>query len=140
MVENSPSARRLLQDILLRLGGELPNLRAAGSVAEALLQFASWRPDVVFVDMELGPIEGQPEAPPPSPHDPKDGAELAQLFLRRDPQVRIVICSATDPSDPRLVDLREEPNVAFLVKPLLAVRVDELLRGLRTVRPPRTPP
>jgi CheY-like chemotaxis protein len=130
VVEDSPSARRLLQDVLLRLGAELPNLRVAGTVVEALTLFTQWRPDIVFVDVELRAPQGTPMAPEvsrPAAHDPKDGAELAALFLSRDPTVRVIVCSATDPSDARVTRLVSEGKVEFIMKPLLAARVEEIL-------------
>jgi CheY-like chemotaxis protein len=130
VVEDSPSARRLIQDVLLRLGAELPNLRVAGTVVEALTLFTQWRPNVVFLDVELrsAPTNGLAPTPPPSSaQDPKNGAELAILFLSRNPGVRVILCSATDPSDPRVADLVAEGKVEFIVKPLLAARVEEVL-------------
>ncbi len=130
VVEDSPSARRLIQDVLLRLGAELPNLRVAGSVVEALTLFTQWRPNVVFLDIELrnAPAGGLGTVGPrPSPQDPKNGAELALLFLGRNPGVRVILCSATDPSDPRVADLVAQGKVEFIVKPLLAARVEEVL-------------
>lgn len=130
VVEDSPSARRLIQDVLLRLGAELPNLRVAGTVVEALTLFTQWRPNVVFLDVELrsAPAAGLgPAGPRPAPQDPKNGAELAMLFLGRNPGVRVILCSATDPSDPRVADLVTQGKVEFIVKPLLAARVEEVL-------------
>jgi CheY-like chemotaxis protein len=130
VVEDSPSARRLLQDVLIRLGVELPNLRLAGSVLEALTTFTNWRPNVVFVDIELRPppttLTSTP-LPPSSPNDPKDGAELAQLFLTRNPSVRVIVCSAADPSDPRIAKLVQAGRVDFITKPLLAARIEAAL-------------
>jgi CheY-like chemotaxis protein len=130
VIEDSPSARRLIQDILLRLGAELPNLRVAGTVLEGLTLFTQWRPDVVFVDLELKPVAstGLPsDAPSPSPRDPKDGAELAELFLTRNPSVRVILCSASDPADPRVAALVDSGKAEFIMKPLLAARVEEVL-------------
>jgi CheY-like chemotaxis protein len=141
VVEDSPSARRLMQEILLRLGAELPNLRVASTVIEGLTLFTQWRPDVAFVDLELRPSAptGLPSnSPAPSPHDPKDGAELAQLFLQRNAGVRVILCSATDPRDPRVAALVDSGKAEFIMKPLLAARVEEVLaRGKSpgTIRP-----
>jgi CheY-like chemotaxis protein len=137
VIEDSPSARRLLQDVLLRLGAELPNLRMAGTVLEGLTTFTEWRPQVVFIDVELGRGEtasGTAPAVTPSPRDPVDGAELARLILSRNPTVKVVICSATDPSDRRVAPLVQNRQVEFITKPLLASRVEEVLaRAVPTV-------
>lgn len=130
VVEDSPSARRLMQDVLLRLGAGLPNIRVVSSIVEALTVFSQWHPEVVFVDVELrSPAVGSlpAETPPSSDRDPKDGAALASLFLKRDPGVRIIFCTAADPSDPRVSDLVSHHPVELIVKPLLASRVEEVL-------------
>jgi CheY-like chemotaxis protein len=141
VVEDSPSAQRLMQDILLRLGVELPNLRLAGTAREALTIFTQWRPDLVFVDIELRPGPPAPAMDVPTPSgrpDPRDGVELARLFRTRDPSVTILISSATDPSDPRLVALRSEGPVEALTKPLLASRVEEVLNRISATPRPRS--
>jgi CheY-like chemotaxis protein len=133
VVEDSPSARRLLQDVLLRLGAELPDLRLVGSVVEALTVFAQWRPDTVFVDIELGkgdPVRARAAGSNASAHDPKDGVELATLLLARHPALRVIVCTATDPTDPRVARLRAEGRVQFITKPLLASRVADALQIL----------
>jgi CheY-like chemotaxis protein len=140
VVEDSPSARRLLQDVLLRLGAELPNLRMAGTVLEALTTFTEWRPQVVFVDVELG--HGTATSPTAatgtrSPSDPTDGAELALLILARHPSVRVIVCSATDPSDPRVARLVQDGRVEVITKPILASRVEEVLGRIVPATPAR---
>jgi len=138
VVEDSPSAQRLLQDILLRLGAQLPDLRVATTVVEALSIVAQWRPDLVFVDIELRatrPVPPVGDGPAPGPHDPRDGVELARLLRSRNPSVAIVVSSATDPSDPRVAALRAEPRVDILTKPLLASRVEEVLVHLTETTP-----
>ena len=131
VVEDSPSAQRLLQGILLRLGAQLPDLRIASTVVEALTVFAQWRPDLVFVDVELHPATPPIAAPGPTPasaNDPRDGVELARLIRSRDPTVAIVISTARDPSDPRIAALRSEGRTELLTKPLIASRVEEVLQ------------
>jgi CheY-like chemotaxis protein len=133
IVDDSPSSRRLLQDVLLRLGVTLPNLRVASTIPEALVTFTQWRPDLAIVDVELNhappPSGGIPPmaTPPPSPSDPKDGAELVVLFRRRNPALRVVVCSATDPSDPRLKAVGKDARVEFVMKPVLAARLEDAL-------------
>ena len=97
VVEDSGSSRRLLQEILVRLGIDLPSLRVAGSITEAMVLFSQWHPQLAIVDLEL---RGDPSiATPPSPQDPKDGAELASHFLARNPAIRVIVCSAADASE-----------------------------------------
>jgi CheY-like chemotaxis protein len=136
VVEDSPSARRLLQDVLLRLGAELRNLRVASTVVEALTLFSQWRPDLVFVDVELRADAGTSpafELTSSTNRDPKDGVELAKLFLARHPGVRVIVCTAADASEPRVAELIQEPRVQFIMKPVLAARVEKLLTQSRTV-------
>jgi CheY-like chemotaxis protein len=136
VVEDSPSAQRLVQEILLRLGAQLPDLRIAGTVVEALTIFSQWRPDLVFVDIELRaePVAAATrDTPTPGRPEPRDGIELARLIRSRNPSVAIVVSSAADPSDPRVAALRTEPRVEFLTKPLLASRVAETLTRLAVV-------
>jgi CheY-like chemotaxis protein len=129
-VEDSPSARRLLQDILLRLGADLENLRLAGTISEATELFARWHPDLVFLDLQLGSpdaAEGASASASSSPETVQDGVGLAVLFRREDPEVRIIICTASDPDDPRVAHMLRGGDVDFIVKPMLAARVEELL-------------
>jgi CheY-like chemotaxis protein len=142
VVEDSPSARRLMQDVLVRLGAELPSLRVAGTVGEALQQFTDWRPEVVFVDIELDRGDATTisvDAPRRLDRDPKDGVELAEFMLRRDPRVHVILCSATDPSDPRIARLMANGKVHFILKPLRAARVEEMLSLVGPAPVPRRP-
>jgi CheY-like chemotaxis protein len=133
VVEDSASSRKLLHDVLLRLGVELPNLRVAPTILEAQVLFTQWRPDVAIIDVEL-PATPPPglsgAAPVPSPQDPKNGAELAARFRSRNPAVKIVVCSASDPSDPRVAPLLRSGEVEFVMKPVVASRIEDVLAKL----------
>lgn len=137
VVEDSPSARKLMQELLLRLGVPLPDLRLAATASEALQLFAQWRPDVVFVDLELRLPPDVPAAPPPAPGGPTNGAELGLQMLARDPAVQLVVCSATDPTDSPMAHLVREGKVLSIVKPVLAAKVQQVLASLGT---PGAPP
>jgi DNA-binding NarL/FixJ family response regulator len=65
--------------------------------------------------------------PAPKPQDPKDGAELASHFLARSPGMRVVLCSASDPSDARLRSLLDAGKAEFVMKPVLAAQLREVL-------------
>jgi CheY-like chemotaxis protein len=128
VVEDSPSARKLMQELLLRLGVTLPNLRLAASAAESVQYVAQWRPDLVILDVELRPpADGTPVPAAPPGVSAMNGAELALHFLSRNPSLKVVICSASDPSDPRLRELVQKGTVEFIVKPVLAAKVQEVL-------------
>ena len=136
VVEDSPSARKLLQALFLRLGIELPNLRLVATEEEALQMFTQWHPDIVFLDLELRPppggtLAGGNDGARPAPK----GADLAFQFLKRNPQVKIVVCSARDPADSPVGDLVRSGAIQGLVKPVLAAKVQEALARAA----PRTP-
>jgi CheY-like chemotaxis protein len=134
VVEDSPSARRLLQELLLRLGVALSELRLAATVPEALQVVAQWHPDIVFLDLQLRP-PGDVGALPSGAADPlvaypKTGGELALQLLKRNPSLKIVVCSASDPIHSEVGDLVRKGKVESIVKPILAGRVKEILDKL----------
>lgn len=142
-VEDSPSARQLLQAILLKLGVTLPDLRLASNVSEALQVFTQWRPEVVFVDMELKAVLGASApptatgAPPPSAREVQmNGPELAVHMLERNPQLKLIVCTAADPQDPRVVTVMKRGAQDVIVKPVTAARVEEVLKRVTAPRAP----
>jgi CheY-like chemotaxis protein len=134
-VEDSASARKLLQEILLRLGLTLPDLRLAANAREALQLFAEWRPNVVLLDMDLG---RSPTSPSGSAEGDSgiDGHELGRRFLERDPGVKLVIVTALDRDSPPVKALEQKGAAAVITKPVLAARVREVLTGFA---PPMVP-
>lgn len=145
VVEDSPSARKLMQELLLRLGATLPDLRLSSTVGESLQLFTQWRPQVVFVDLELRTppdlTPAQRAAQPVVANAPKDGVELALHFRSRDPAVRIIVCSASEPDGTPLAELVRQGKVEAIVKPILAARLQEVLRRVlpRSAARPRRP-
>jgi CheY-like chemotaxis protein len=143
VVEDSPSARKLLQDLLTRLGVGLPDLRIAPTVPEALQIFAQWRPDIVFIDLQLQhPLDSPtPNQGGASASYPKNGGELAMQLLQRTPSIKIVICSASDPSGSEVADLVAKGKMQSIVKPILAAKVRTVLEkfGVATGNAPQRP-
>jgi CheY-like chemotaxis protein len=142
VVEDSPSARKLLQEVLLRLGASLPNLRLASTVAEALPLFSQWRPDVLFVDLDLRtPVDATAAqlAATPTANAPKNGAELAVLFLSREPSLKVVVCSASEPTGTVIADAVRSGKVQAIVKPVLAAKVREALKASLSPAPAGAP-
>ena len=131
VVEDSPSARKLMQELLLHLGATLPDLRLSSSVGEAMQVFTQWRPEYVFVDLELRPppdmTSAQLAAQPAPANSPKNGAELALRFLERDPGLKVIVCSASEPTGTVVADLVRQGKVKAIIKPVLAARVQEAL-------------
>ncbi len=132
-VEDSPSARKLFQGLLLRLGVGLPDLRFASNSSEALQLFTQWRPDLVFIDVELRaqqaarPTTLGASPPEPNPPAPVDGDELARQLLDRNPRLNLVVVTAFDRDNPRVKALVQRGAADVIVKPVLAARVQEVL-------------
>jgi CheY-like chemotaxis protein len=135
-VENSASAQRLMQAVLLKLGVGLPDLRLAGSSSEAMQLFTSWRPDVVFVDLDLGSSFPRTANPGTNGKD-VDGDDLARQLLSRNPRLNVVVVTAYDRDHPRVKAILADGARDVIMKPLRAQRIQEALALCAT---PRVPP
>jgi CheY-like chemotaxis protein len=130
-VEDSPSARRLFQAVLLHLGYALQELRLASSASEALQLYTQWHPDIVFLDIELngarlGPTPtGAP--PPPDGSADLDGDTLGLQLLERNPRLPLVVVTAYDPDHPRVRSIVDRGAAAVITKPVRAAHVKEIL-------------
>jgi CheY-like chemotaxis protein len=139
VVEDSPSARKLIQELLLRLGASLPDLRLAATVPEALQLFASWEPQIAIVDLQLRGSSAPGNAPSaPGPNVPTGGAELALELLHRNPGLKVIICSASEPEDTALKPLLQKGRILSMMKPVLASKLAEVLS--RATQPESTVP
>lgn len=143
VVEDSPSARRLLQGLLLRLGVTLPDLRLAATVPEALQLFTSWQPEIAIIDIELRPSPGPKPplgvGPDGAPREyAKNGAELALQLIQRDPELKVIVCSASEPDGTVLGPLVKKGRVLSMMKPLLASKVAAALAD--ATKPSTRPP
>lgn len=140
VIEDSPSARRLLQELLIRLGVSLPDLRLAATVPEALQLFTNWEPEIAIVDLQLrappdGKAAGAAVAGGVAP--PKNGAELALQLIQRNPNLKVIICSASEPEGTVLDPLLQKGRVLSMMKPVLAAKVAETLN--RAMQPAPAP-
>lgn len=139
VVEDSPSARKLLQALLLRLGVTLPNLRLAADTGEALRVLTAWQPEIAFVDLQLrGPAGGDAAVTGSGiAAAMKNGEDLAVEMLKRNPAMKVIICSASEPDSAVLVPLLKSGRVRSMVKPILAAKVAETLAAVSdSPRPP----
>jgi CheY-like chemotaxis protein len=134
VVEDSVSARRIIQDLLFQLGLNPQNLRLAGGPEEALRIAAEWSPELVFLDMELHPpgfVPGVTDPPPGPKGNPAsmNGDDLGRELLRRNPELKIVVVTAVDPGNPRVQSMRRA-GAEIVIKPVRAAGVAEVLGRL----------
>ena len=141
-IDDSASARKLFQALLLRLGVELPDLRFASDANEALQVFTKWHPDLVFVDIELkarspGQVPKVAVANPLSkaPAETVDGDTLTLQLLERNPHLHIVIVTASSRDHPRVRALLSRGVTDVIEKPVLAGKIEEVLKRLTGPRP-----
>jgi CheY-like chemotaxis protein len=134
-VDDSASARKVFQGVLTRLGVTLPDLRFASTAPEALQLFTQWRPELVFVDIDLktAPPRSSPTAAASNPGPSGgmgevDGDELAKVLLQRNPHLRLVVVTAYDSDHPRVKALLSQGASEVIVKPVMASRVQEVLQ------------
>lgn len=133
-MEDSSSARRVMQELLFGLGATAQNLRLASNSAEALQLLTEWPPDLVFLDVELRPDDAGAVGPPPHRGSKTDGLlngnDLGREFLQKKPDLPIVVVTALDASSPRVQELRKLGAVDVITKPVRAARVHEVLARL----------
>lgn len=141
-VEDSASARKVFQTVLLRLGVSLHDVRLASSAAEAVQLYQQWQPDLIFLDVELRPPvvrSAPPDGEGAPPALPVDGDGLADWLLRRDPELHLVVVTAYDRDHPRVRALLKRGVADVIVKPVLASRVQEILQRFSTEPGPARP-
>jgi CheY-like chemotaxis protein len=130
VVEDSRSARRLLQELLFRLGATPQNLRLVADANEALRVAAEWHPELILLDMELRATDNPSEPQPPDRPPILNGEDLGRQLLKADPKLPIVVVTALDPQHPRVRELRKTGAVDVIVKPVRAAKVQEVLERL----------
>jgi CheY-like chemotaxis protein len=131
-VEDSASARKVLQGVLTGLGVDVADVRLASDAAEAMRVATEWSPEVVFLDMDLqGPADGAAD-PPGAAVTSGDG--LGRAILRRSPRTPVVMVTALDRDDPRVKALLKDGAADVIMKPVRAARVQEVLQRLGFLR------
>jgi CheY-like chemotaxis protein len=127
-VDDSESARRLFRTLLVGLGVGPEELRLAADAPTGLREAAEWRPDVVFIDMELRTPDGGGPAPGDGgAKDPTTGDSLGRALLRQVPRPRVVVVTALDRDHPRVRALLADGAADAIMKPVRAARVHEVL-------------
>jgi CheY-like chemotaxis protein len=134
VIEDSSSARRVMQELLFGMGATPQNLRLARNSSEALQFAREWPPDLVFLDVELRPETGDGETTgmPEGRGAPRllNGDDLGKELLEMKPDLPIVVVTALDMENPRVQGLRKRGVVDVIMKPVRAARVQEVLTRL----------
>jgi CheY-like chemotaxis protein len=134
IIDDSPSARRNIQTVLQRIGFSASDLKSASTAEEAVQLFTQWRPGIVFLDLELR----TPTTPPAAKDAPvtPNGAELAFLFLARNPRVKLIVCSASNVEGTRVGAFAKAHTIEAMVKPIIASKILDVLVRMKAA-PPR---
>jgi twitching motility two-component system response regulator PilH len=120
VVDDSPTVRAVVGDMLARLGHKAPDVAFADGAEAALADFAARRPGVVLLDLELGPDGGAGA-----------GAELAKRILADDPKTRIILMTGFAETDDAVRGVVRQGAFGYLGKPL---RFEALQRVLGQVK------
>ena len=115
IIDDSPTIRLTLRKILEGLEADGSEVQEADGEEAALEQFRRQRPDVVFLDIELG-------------H--KDGHDVLRELLRIEPETRVILATSAARADERVTDALGQGAFAFVEKPL---RRDEIARVLAEI-------
>lgn len=134
LVEDSKAVRRSLAGILADMGVPDAHIREAADAQSAMDVFRSFRPDLVFLDIELVPDPDKREggAAAGLPRDGRpvaDGDAIALEMVAERPGTKVVIVSAFDGSDPRLKRVLARGIHSILPKPVRPSDVREILAG-----------
>ncbi|WP_438444944.1 response regulator [Gorillibacterium sp. sgz5001074] len=116
IVDDAAFLRTMLKDIVAEMGLEVAG--EAGNGREAVRMYASYRPDLVTMDITM------PEM---------DGIQAVQEIMRQHPEARIIMCSAMGQHKLVLEALHAGAK-DFIVKPFDRKRVMEsILNTLKRV-------
>ncbi|HZY71182.1 MAG TPA: response regulator [Thermoplasmata archaeon] len=132
LVEDSKAVRRSLAGILTDMGVPDSHIREAADARAAMEVFRAFRPDLVFLDIELvpDPDRGERNGRNGLPNDGRpvaDGDAIALEMVAERPGTKVVIVSAFDGSDPRLKRVLARGIHSVLPKPVRPSDVREIL-------------
>lgn len=114
LIEDEPAIRMLLRKIVEKQEGFEVVAEAAG-FAEAVTEFSKFRPNVAFVDVDLGG---------------DSGLECAKVMTNIDPQLKVIFATA---HSEYMANAFEIYAFDYIVKPFDVARVERTLRRIRDV-------
>ena len=114
IIEDEPEIRMLLHRMIEKQEG-FQVVSESGSFAEAVTDFSKYRPDVVFVDIDLGGA---------------NGLECAKVLTEWDPKLKVIFATA---HSEYMANAFEIYAFDYLVKPFNLERLTKTLAKVRTV-------
>lgn len=114
-MEDSPTVRIALQDLLERLGVPPDKIQQASTGQECLDKYETFKPELVLLDLVLPDIDGQ---------------DVATRLLEKDPRLKIAIVSGAKPEDPRFATLLSMGVFEIVRKPIRMEKLETLLKSL----------
>lgn len=112
LIEDEPEIRKILRKIIEKQDG-FEVVAESGSFAEAMTEFSRYKPDVAFVDIDLGG---------------ESGLDCAKLLTELNPKVKIVFATA---HSEYMANAFEIYAFDYLVKPFNMERVVRTLNKLK---------
>lgn len=116
LIEDEPEIRKILRKIIEKQDG-FEVVAESGSFAEAMTEFSRYKPDVAFVDIDLGG---------------ESGLDCAKLLTELNPKVKIVFATA---HSEYMANAFEIYAFDYLVKPFNMERVIRTLKKLKETLP-----
>ena len=114
IIEDEPEIRMLLHRMIEKQDG-FQVVSESGNFAEAVTDFSKYRPDVVFVDIDLGGA---------------NGLECAKVLTEWDPKLKVIFATA---HSEYMANAFEIYAFDYLVKPFNMERLAKTLIRVRTV-------
>lgn len=114
IIEDEPEIRMLLRRMIEKQEG-FQVVSESGNFAEAVTDFSKYRPDVVFVDIDLGGASG---------------LECAKVLTEWDPKLKVIFATA---HSEYMANAFEIYAFDYLVKPFNLERLAKTLAKVRTV-------
>lgn len=120
LIEDEPEIRKLLRKIIERQDG-FEVVAEAGDFAGAVTEFTKFRPDIVFVDIDL---KGE------------SGLECAKVFVELNPKLKVIFATA---HSEYMANAFEIYAFDYLVKPFDIERVNRTLQRIKDSFPQEVP-
>ena len=114
LIEDEPEIRKILRKIIEKQDG-FEVVAESGSFAEAMTEFSRYKPDVAFVDIDLGG---------------ESGLDCAKILTELNPKVKIVFATA---HSEYMANAFEIYAFDYLVKPFNIERVVRTLNKLKEI-------